>query len=54
MADIHLPDDIANGLTSIVFAHPEDLLSDVGRQLMRSVVYQQCCKITVQKGINYK
>jgi superfamily II DNA helicase RecQ len=39
MADIHLPDDIANGLTSIVFAHPEDLLSDVVRKLMKSDVY---------------
>ena len=40
-ADIHLPDDIVNGLTSIVFAHPEDLLSDVGRKLMKSDVYQK-------------
>ncbi|CAB4032787.1 ATP-dependent DNA helicase Q1-like, partial [Paramuricea clavata] len=40
-ADIHLPDDLVNGLTSIVFAHPEDLLSDVGRKLMKSDVYQK-------------
>jgi superfamily II DNA helicase RecQ len=40
-ADIHLLDDIVNGLTSIVFAHPEDLLSDVGRKLMKSDVYQK-------------
>ena len=34
------PRDVVNGNTSIVFAHPEALLSEEGRKLMGSKVFQ--------------
>jgi len=34
------PQDVVNGKTSIVFAHPEALLSKEGRELMGSKVFQ--------------
>ena len=34
------PRDVVNGKTSIVFAHPEALLSNEGRELMGSKVFQ--------------
>ena len=34
------PQDVVNGNTSIVFAHPEALLSKEGRELMASKVFQ--------------
>ena len=36
-----LSDDLVNGNTSLVFAHPEALLSKEGRQLMGSKVFQE-------------
>lgn len=36
----HLPNDLVNGNTSIIFAHPEALLSNEGRKLMGSKVFQ--------------
>jgi len=35
------PRDVVNGNTSIVFAHPEALLSKEGRELMGSKVFQE-------------
>jgi superfamily II DNA helicase RecQ len=37
----HLPEDLVNGNTSIIFAHPESLLSKEGRKLMGSKVFQE-------------
>ena len=39
-AKFEIPSDILNGQCSIVFAHPEALLSEEGRGLMASQVYQ--------------
>ena len=36
-----LPLDVVNGNTSIVFAHPEALLSKEGRELMGSKIFQE-------------
>ena len=36
----HLPEDLVNGNTSILFAHPEALLCKEGRELMGSKVFQ--------------
>ena len=36
-----LPPDVPNGNTSIVFAHPEALLSKEGRELMGSKIFQE-------------
>ncbi|XP_028416773.1 ATP-dependent DNA helicase Q1-like isoform X2 [Dendronephthya gigantea] len=38
--DYQIPNDILNGECSIVFAHPEALLSKEGRKLMTSQIYQ--------------
>ena len=39
-AKFEIPSDILNGQCSIVFAHPEALLSEEGQGLMASKVYQ--------------
>lgn len=36
-----IPPDVVNGNISVVFAHPEALLSEEGRQLMGSKVFQE-------------
>lgn len=36
----HFPNNLVNGNTSIIFAHPEALLSNEGRKLMGSKVFQ--------------
>lgn len=38
---LQIPDDILNGRCSIIFAHPEALLSEEGSKLMASQVYQE-------------
>ena len=38
---LQIPDDILNGQCSITFAHPEALLTEEGRKLMASQVYQE-------------
>lgn len=36
-----LPEDVKNGLLEILFSHPEALLSESGRKLLKSQVYQK-------------
>jgi len=40
VSETRFPRDVVNGNTSIIFAHPEALLSKEGRELMGSKVFQ--------------
>ena len=39
--DNKIPDDVKNGLLEILFSHPEALLSETGRKLLKSLPYQK-------------